>query len=279
MSNATPQALVIGAVTWDHDLDRPRASPRPGGVPTFAGRALARLGVTTRVVTRIDARDDAVLAPLRAAGVEVLALPSRRTTTYGNRYGGSDDGHELWERSDPIVPGDVPASWLGGAQAVVAGPLHPHDVAPACVADTAGVVGVDLQGLLRGERLGHDAVQPLVRAWCRVATVVQVSATDLAALFDATSARAIRTAYGIRELVITWGARGATVATATGVLDVPAARVVQGETRGAGDAHLAAYVLGRALGREPIDAATAASMAAARSIEAGEPAAGAPHGA
>lgn len=268
MNTGAPRALVIGAVTWDYDLDHARGVPRPGGVSTFAGRTLARCGVETRVVTRIASGDDRVLDPLRAAGVEVLALPSERTTTYGNRYDGSVDRHELWERSDTILPDDVPSAWRRESDVLVAGPLHPHDVDPGCIGDAGGMVGVDLQGLLRGEPLGHDEVQRLVRAWCAVSRIVQVSAADLVTLFDATSARAIRAAYGVQELLITRGARGTTVADSAGVVEVPVAKMVQGETRGAGDTHLAAYVLARAQGHGPSDAGAMAAVAAAECIEA-----------
>lgn len=265
------RALVVGAVTWDHDLDRPDRAPAPGGVVTFAGRALARLGVRTRVVTRLAEGDHAALAPLRDAGVEVLALPSARTTVYANRYGpGDGDNHELRERSDPIGAGDVPAAWLEAADLVHAGPLHPEDVAPEALRGTPGVVGVDLQGVGRDQELGHSGVAAVVRAWCAVARVVQASHADVPALFDATSPRAIRAAYGIAELLITRGARGATLATADGIAEIGATRVAGGDSRGAGDTFLATYLVGRGLGASPVAAAEAAASVTAAAIARGE---------
>lgn len=270
MRASTLRALVVGAVTWDHDLDRPAAPPVPGGVATFAGCAFARLGLRTRVVTRIAPAAAAALAPLRAAGVEVLALPSARTTTYANRYrSGQPDRHELRDRSDPVRVGDVPPAWLEETDVVQAGPLHPYDVEPAALAGARGLVGVDLQGLGRDASLGHEALAALVRGWCGVAAVVQASAADAPTLFDASSPRAVRSAYGIEELLITRGARGVTVAAHTGVVDVPAEAVAGGDPRGAGDVFLAAYLAARALAMAPTEAAAAAARVAGRSIAAG----------
>lgn len=263
------RALVVGAVTWDYDLDRSRRDPTPGGVVTFAGRVLARLGVRTRVVTRVAAADAAVLEPLRAAGVQVLALPSSRTTTYANRYGPEGDRHELRERSDPIVSGDVPREWLRDAHLVQAGPLHPDDVDPGALAGAPGLVGVDLQGVRRDPSLGGVQVADSVRAWCGVAAVVQASAADAPTLFDASSPRAIRSAYGIAELLITRGAQGATLATAAGVAEIAPEPVEGGDPRGAGDTFLAVYLAGRALGGTPVAAAGAAARLTAQAIATG----------
>lgn len=264
------RALVVGAVTWDHVTGGPERAPEPGGVVTFAGRAFARLGFRTRVVTRAAAGDDAVVAPLRRAGVEVLVLPSARTTTYENRYAGAEDRHQLLARSDPIGPGDVPAAWLAAADLVHAGPLHPGDVDPAALRQAAGLVGVDVQGLGRDPSLGHVEVERAVRAWCAAASVVQVSATDVPILFNATSPRAIRSAYGIGELLVTRGVAGATLATEAGVVDIPSVPIVEAHVRGAGDTHLAVYLAARVRGAPPGVAAARAATVTATAIARGE---------
>src|SRR5262245_44734012 len=85
MSAAPRQsALVLGAITRDLEAGQPAVA---GGVVPYAGRAFAALGARTRVVTRVRDADAAeLLAPLRAAGVDVHALPSAETTTYANDY-------------------------------------------------------------------------------------------------------------------------------------------------------------------------------------------------
>jgi sugar/nucleoside kinase (ribokinase family) len=263
------RALVVGAVTWDREVGRASRRTTPGGVVTFAGRTLARLGARTRVVTRVAALDNAVLAPLREAGVEVLALPSSRTTTYVNHYGPAGDRHELGDRSDPITAGDVPAEWLRTADIVQAGPLHPTDVDAAAVAGARGLVGVDLQGLTRDPARGHADVVASVRAWCATAAVVQASAADVPTLFDATSPRAIRAAYGIAELVVTRGARGATLATHAGVVEIAARSVTGGDPRGAGDTFLAVYLVGRVTDLAPAAAAETAARLTAEAVSTG----------
>ena len=101
-----------------------------------------------RVLTRAAERDDGLLDALRAAGAQVVRLPSARTTECRNRYGPRGDRHELWACSDPISASDVPAAWRS-ADLIQLGPLHPGDLAPGISREFSGRVGLDVQGLVR----------------------------------------------------------------------------------------------------------------------------------
>jgi len=147
-----------------------------------AGLALVRLGFRVRVVTRVRTEDaDALLAPLRSEGVEVCALPSLRTTTYRNDYAGPVDRHELLEVSDPIHPEDVPAAWRS-CELTQLGPLHPQDLLPETAQSFTGLVGIDLQGLLRAPAgQVHAPRSEALRDFTTRAGVVQVSEAELGA--------------------------------------------------------------------------------------------------
>ena len=276
-SAAALRALVVGAVTWDVDAARPERPPRPGGTATIAARVLARLGCRTGVVTRVATLDRAhLIEPLRRAGIDVLALPSSETTRYRNGYGPDDeDTHELLAVSDPVRAGDVPADWLREAHLIHAGPLHPADVEPGAAAGASGIVGVDLQGLVRGIAIAPPVVANGVRAWGEVATVVQASATDATVLFGTDVASRIRAALGVPELLVTRGAAGATLATEGETVTIPVPRVTGGDRRGAGDTHLAVYLAARALGESPVRAAALAGRVTARALADGAVPAGA----
>lgn len=264
------RALVLGAISRDVDLGTGSGGVwRPGGVVVHAGTALASLGARVRVVTRVALADRAVLlAPLTRAGVEVLALPSRETTTCANDYQGPHDRHELRAVSDPIGPTDVPAAWRD-ADVVQLGPLHPADLLPETVAIVRGLRGLDLQGLVRAPGGARRAPSALARFLAH-ADVVQVSEHDLPAVLAGEAPSRFAARQGLGELIVTRGARGATLLTPAGVTEVPAAPAAAHARAGAGDVFLAAYLLLRVLGRDPVAAAHGGARAAALKVAHGE---------
>lgn len=258
-------ALVLGAVTRDLERGQPAV---PGGVVHYAGRAFAALGARTRAVTRVREADaDELLAPLYEAGVEVRALPSRATTTYANDYSGSEDRHELLEASDPIRPDDLPISWRS-ADAIHLGPLHRRDLLPETLAILSGFTGIDLQGLVRiadehGTRL---APNPELKDYLAHVSVAKASEEELAVLLEGRSLEAFRSAYGLSELLVTRGERGALVVTRFRVEEVPVPSVPRRFPVGAGDVFLAAYLHARANERSPVAAARFAVRSSAEHV-------------
>ena len=261
-------ALLVGSVSRDLESGR----ERPGGVVHYAGLAFTQLGVVTRVVTRVALADDAeLLAPLRIAGAAVRALTSRATTVCRNDYAGAVDRHELCAISDPIAVSDLPPDWLD-SHVVQLGPLHRDDLHPGIAAQLGGWVGLDLQGLARersaaGTRLAELDALPL---YTRGVGVLKASEEEFAALAGPRSADRFRRDLGADELIVTRGARGATLVTRDGRLDLPAHRARRRFPTGAGDVFLAAYLLGRARGAPPADAAQRALRASAEQLEHGE---------
>jgi len=268
-------ALVLGAITRDLEAGRPAL---PGGVVHYAGRAFAALGARTRVVTRVRERDAAeLLAPLRAAGVEVQALPSAATTTYANDYSGREDRHELLETSDPIGPDDVPEAWRS-ATAIQLGPLHRRDLLPETLAVLSGFAGIDLQGLVRlvdarGTRL---APNPELKDYLAHVAVAKASEEELAVLLEGRSLEEFRAAFGVAELVVTRGERDVRVVTRAGVEEIPVPRVARRFPVGAGDVFLAAYLHARASEHGPVDAAHFAVRISGEQVEHGRIASAAP---
>lgn len=264
-------ALVLGAITRDLERD-PRAPERQrekvGGVVHYAGLGLAALGATTRVVTRVRRADARVLlGPLEAAGVAVCALPSRATTTYANDYGGAEDQHELLATSDPLGPDDVPVPWRR-ADLIQVGPLHRRDVLPDVLAGLSGLIGIDLQGLVRladarGTRL---APNPELKDFLPRVAVAKASERELEVAREGRSLESFRKEYGIGELLVTRGARGAWLVTRAGVRHVPAPRVERRFPVGAGDVFLAAYLFARAHACGPLEAARFATRSSAAKI-------------
>ena len=270
-------ALVLGAVTRDLETGRAAA---PGGVVHYAGRAFAALGARTRAVTRVRDADAAeLLAPLVAAGVEVRALPSAATTTYANDYSGAEDRHELLAASDPIGPDDLPAAWRS-ADAIHLGPLHRRDLLPATLASLSGFTGIDLQGLVRlaDERGTRLAPNPELKDFLAHVSVAKASEEELAVLLEGRSLEAFRSEFGLAELLVTRGERGALVVTRWRVEEIATPPVPRRFPVGAGDVFLAAYLHARANDRSPVAAARFAVRTSAAHVEHGRILGAAVHG-
>jgi sugar/nucleoside kinase (ribokinase family) len=268
-------ALVLGAITRDLERDPSHPSLRqravPGGVVHYAGLGLRALGATTRVVTRVRSADArALLAPLEEAGVELCALPSRATTTYANDYGGAEDQHELLATSDPLAADDVPPAWRR-ADVIQVGPLHRRDVLPEVLGGLSGLIGIDLQGLVRlaDERGTRLAPNPELKDFLPRVAVAKASEQELEVAREGRSLESFRREFGIGELLVTRGARGALLVTRAGVRDVPAPRVERRFPIGAGDVFLGAYLFARAHACGPLEAARFATRVGAAKVARG----------
>ena len=263
------RALVLGAVTRDDLVGA--TGDVPGGVVFHAGLALARLGAQVRVVTRVRKEDAAqLLGPLETEGVEILALPSRETTRYHLDYGGPIDRHELLATSDPIALEDVPAAWRA-SDVVQLGPLHRRDLAPGMARGLSGLIGLDVQGLLRlptarGTRL---AASSELATHLDGVHVVKASEEELPLLLAGSDAPSFVRRLGLSELIATRGHQGVHVVTAQDEQEIKIERAAGNHTVGAGDVFLAAYLLLRVRGAAPDRAARGACHVAARKIACG----------
>lgn len=263
------RALVIGAITRDFIAGRP--GPVPGGVVLHAGLALARLGAQVRVATRVREEDAALLlAPLAAEGIETCALPSAHTTTYTLDYRGALDAHELEQTSDPVRAEDIPTEWRE-ADVIQLGPLHRGDLDPEVAGVLSGLVGLDIQGLVReaGPEGTREGPNPKLGAYLQQVDVVQASEPELRAVLAGESPERFSHRHALAELLVTHGARGVTVISGGETIEVPAVPTAGSDTVGAGDVFFAAYLFLRARGRPPVEAARGASAVVAAKIEHG----------
>lgn len=264
-----PAALVVGAVSRDLESREGRLVERAGGVVHYAGIALARLGAAVRIVTRARPDDEGLLGPLRREGVEVRVLPSSHTTSYRNDYTGAVDRHWLLETSDPIRADDIPAPWCR-ADLVQLGPLHRDDVDPVLGARMSGIVGIDVQGLVRVAGTDRLAPCPEIGRFVAQAAVVQASESELEAVLDGEPVEDFVRRHGLAEMLVTRGSRGVSLIVQGKSIELPAEPVRGTRPVGAGDVFLASYLYCRAEGREPRDAAAGAVRVCAAYVEQGE---------
>lgn len=255
----------------------------PAGTAGGTAVVLSRLGATVRSYGAVgtDPVGDVLLSLLASEGVEVAGLVRK-------------DAAQTSASVLPVRPnGDRPAWHCIGANGAFTLDDLPADV-------LSGVTHLHLGG---PEFLGGDAAAELLgRARAAgITTSVDVLAPGdpdmlawIAAVLPhtdhllpndeqvlgftgaATLAEGAQTlvAAGAGCVAVTQGARGALVATADGVSEVPAYPIEVVDTTGCGDAFSAGYLRGLSLGRSPIEAAalgcaTAAQVAQGLGTDAG----------
>jgi len=249
--DAPPPVLVIGESLIDVVRSGDNESRRPGGSPMNVAYGLSRLGVGTRLLTRIgnDADGEAIVRHLSAAGVTLVDESPHAARTSVSiatiESGGSanysfDIDWALEPFSEPstsqwIHVGSLATFLAPGADSLErilrsAGPgtliSYDPNIRPALVGDYH-------RALSRFERIAG------------LAGVVKLSEEDAAWLYPASSEDAIVDrilSLGPEIVAVTRGAAGARISTRHDAVAIEAQEVVVADTIGAGDSFMAALI-------------------------------------
>ncbi len=233
----------------------------PGGTALYATLTAQRLGVAAGVLTSVPPDFD--LGILEGARTSVV--PSDQASTFDNRYGSEGRVQYLYARAAPLGPDDVPPAWLD-APILHLGPLT-DEVDPAIAARFPRALrAATPQGWLR--RWDADGrVWPLphqhITGRLSGIDVVVMSEEDVAGDEGAVEAYRER----VRIVVLTHGARGATVFAGQGVLHVPAFAAREVDPTGAGDVFAAAFLIRYRREKDLFGAARFAAAAASFVVE------------
>jgi sugar/nucleoside kinase (ribokinase family) len=256
---------IVGSTVRDVVHLPGRAPTRStGGSPLFAARALAAMGVRVGIATRCD---DAALAAPIAELASPLCLRLDETVVQSElRY--REDGerdHTLaglgvaWSEDD-VTGWAAPA--LRSATWVHAGTQRGGDLGPAVLAALAAGgrrIALDAQGPLRLPEIGPIVLSGrLDGALLQHVQALKLSEEEALAAYATIDAGAIRAQCRVPEVLVTFGFRGAAIASAAGSGHVAAQAVTDIDPTGAGDAFLASYTHARAEGAAPLDAARTA---------------------
>lgn len=246
-------------------------TPRTGGAPFHAARALRLLGARATVVTRCAESDRTALIPaLTRLGLPVVWGPAEHTATFAFSYDGDRRQMTVEEVGDPWT---VPFTrGLAGAALVRidwlhVGALAASDFPPDTLAALARGrrLSYDGQGLVRPARTGplvlEGTADPDV---LRHVTILKLAEEEAAALLGEGWEGELRS-LGVAEVVVTLGSRGSVVLAGKRVERVPA-RALPVEPTGAGDAFCAAYLVARAGGHNPVSAARRATVTVAATL-------------
>jgi sugar/nucleoside kinase (ribokinase family) len=253
---------VIGNLTRDI-VDG--GTPRVGGAPYHAARALRLLGGRTRVLARCAEGDRrTLLPPLVALGVPVVWRAAPRTATFSLRYDGEERTLELDDPGTPWTLTDVGA--VGRTEWIQLGGLTRADFPAELLGSLARDrrLALDGQALVRPERTGKvildDAFDPAVLGHL---TVLKLAQEEVEALGGEEVAESLE----IPELLLTYGSNGAVLVTRGRRERITVRKIETPNPTGAGDAFLAGYVWARAAGHRPQSAARSAGTVASRVLE------------
>ena len=276
-----PEAEVVVVGSLNHDITV-LADRRPDGGETVLGHsvatasggkganqavAAARAGARVAMVGCVgaDAAGEALLAGLRAAGVETAGVRMLDDTSSGTALIVVD---AAGENSIVVVPGanarlsaaDVERA-LGGQSPVVLAQLEVPEEAVAAAARAAGRFVLNASPVRPLPVALLEAADPLIVNAGEAATITGADDADPATL------AAAALALGVRSIVVTLGARGARWTTPEWSIERPAPAVGVVDTTGAGDVFAGTLTAQLSRGSEPESALDAAVHAGAEAVQ------------
>jgi len=259
-----PPLGLVGSLSIDRIEG---GSPRPGGSPFHAARALRLLGRRAVVATRCARRHRAeLLPPLAALGFPVTCLDGAATSEFAFSYDGDTRHFEVISTGDPWTPDDTGGlrrGVLAGVEWLHVGPVLRSDFPPETLAELAAGrrLSLDGQGLVRRPEPGPLALDadfdPAVLEHVSVLKLAEEEAVAAVGSLDADALAAL----GPREVLVTFGSRGALVVVDGRAERVRAHPVLDADPTGSGDAFAAAagYLAARSTGLTPLSAARQAT--------------------
>ncbi|KRE85089.1 MULTISPECIES: carbohydrate kinase family protein [unclassified Arthrobacter] len=246
--------VVVGEALTDVVTTPAGTHEYPGGSPANVAYGLARLGVSTGLLTSMgaDRRGDALEEHLTGAGVMILpgARSLERTSTATATIARDGSASYAFDISWDVEPLD-----LAPAPPKV---LHTGSIA-SFLSPGAGAVKAILQQLrgqctitydpnIRPDLLGtHAQARHTFEDLVHLTDVVKLSDEDAQWLYPEKTLEETAThilGLGADLAVITKGSSGSLLATPTTSLSIPAVKTSVADTIGAGDSYTSALILG-----------------------------------
>lgn len=246
------------------------AEPRPGGGVYYATRALARLGADAHAEASCSAEHrTALVPPLEAFGLPVTWHESSTTTEYSFHYEGDRRIMRQEAVGDPWTP-EQALTAAADAPWVDVCALTRTDFPPETLAALAAdgrLLLVDLQGLVRTATIGPLHTDEHIGDVLRHLEVLKLNDEEAETLVGSAEPDRML-ALGVPEVILTLGSQGAWIVTPELVEHVPAVPVEGAvDPTGAGDTYSVTYLVQRARGAEPVEAARIAAATVSAFLE------------
>ena len=252
----------IGHITLDKIITPRLETYMPGGTAYYFAHALANLDHSDfKLLTSVGPDEMKAVDDIRAIGIDVDVIPSRRSVFFENKYGENlnDRTQRVLAKADPFTVDN-----LKGVTSEVfhLGTLLADDFSLDAIKylSTRGIVSVDAQGYLREVR--GEQVYPV--DWTDKAEalkyidILKANEKEMETLTGHTDPRlAARelAALGCREVLLTLGDRGSLIYADGQFHEIqafPTPNVV--DATGCGDTYMAGYLYSRSRGAGYVEA-------------------------
>lgn len=245
--------VVVGEALIDVVTSHEGTSEYPGGSPANVAYGLGRLGINTGLLTAIgdDERGAAIERHLHSAGVTLLpgsyslGRTASATATIAPDGSASYDFDISWAL-EPVAPAYVPKVLHTGSIATFLAPGA--DAVKSLLQQCRHESTITYDPNIRPALLGsHAEAISTFEDLVHLTDVIKLSDEDARWLYprkdlDGTAAHLLGLGAGLA--VITQGSQGSLLATAATQLDIPSVASGVADTIGAGDAYMAALILG-----------------------------------
>ncbi len=256
METSKNKICCIGHITLDKVITPKMSVDMPGGTAFYFGHAMSHLKHDEfRLVTSLAESEKKAVDDLRAIGIDVRMIPSRKSVCFENKYGEDMNNRtqRVLAKADPFSVESLKAE---ESEVFHLGTLLADDFPLDVIKylSTKGRVSVDAQGYLREVR--GENVYPV--DWkekgdaLRYIDILKVNEHEMEALTGLREPReaAIRlNEMGVDEVVITLGSEGSMVYYQGKFYDIPAYEASElVDATGCGDTYMAGYLYKRSQG-------------------------------
>lgn len=203
--------VIIGHVTDDFLIQQGKTTRFIGGGAYFSAFAASRSNVNLCLVAKLARKDYPLLDGLKQEGIEVIAIPSRQTTSIENIYENDDVDRRrvrLLSQADPIFPEEIPPRLE--AKVFSLSGLFDGDIPDSLITHLAGKgeIALDLQAKLRFSEGGNFAFRDWhgKERYLPLITYLKADSQEaevIAGTTDRDEAAVILQRQGAREVMIT----------------------------------------------------------------------------
>ncbi len=273
----------IGHITLDKIVTPKHTNYMPGGTSYYFSHGMSRLNDYKhyKLVTALAESEMQAVEDIRAKGIEVKVIPSRKTVYFENVYGENQDNRtqRVLAKADPFT--------VEGLQDVDAnifhlGSLLSDDFSLEVIKYLSGkgTIAVDAQGYLRevrGEKVYAIDWEEKIEA-LKYIDILKVNEHEMEVLtgYNVPELAALRLAeWGVKEVLITLGSFGSLIYAENKFHHIPAyppQEVV--DATGCGDTYVAGYLYMRNKGASYVDAGCFAAAMSTLKLEHSGPFAG-----
>ena len=269
------ELCCIGHITLDKVTTPQKTVHMPGGTSYYVSHALKKFNdLDYALVTAVGATERNVTDEMQKQGINITALPSKKSVFFENIYEGNSDERKqrVWAKADPFTTGQ-----LNGIDAEIfhLGALLADDFSLDVIKHLAskGMVSIDSQGYLREVRDTHvfaidwnDKSEAL-----RYTHFLKANEREMEVLTGCKDEKkAAKQLYelGVKEVLLTFGSMGSLIYDGKTFYKIPAYiphEIV--DSTGCGDTYMAGYLYKRAKGASIEEAGLFAAALSTLKIE------------